>query len=54
MFSVMGDQNMKSSKMMERVKRRFFKLFLKETTVKFVVRVQCLNVEGLFTNTSLQ
>ena len=45
---------MKSSKMMERVKRRLFKLFLKKTTVKFVVHVQCLNFEGLFADTPLQ
>ena len=48
-----GDQNMKSLKIMKRVKRRLFKLFFKRKTVKFVVRVQCLNVEELFANMSL-
>ena len=44
---------MKSSKMIERVKRRLFKLFFKKKTVKFIVRVQCLNVERLFADTPL-
>ena len=50
----MGDYNMKSLKMIERVKRRLLKLFLKKTTVKFVVCVQCLNVKGLFVNKPLK
>ena len=34
--------------------KTFTKLFLKNMTVKFIVHVQCLNVNGLFANTPLQ
>ncbi|KAH9723716.1 hypothetical protein KPL70_007220 [Citrus sinensis] len=51
---IVGGQNLKLLKIMNRVEKRLLKSFLKKMKVKFVVCVQCLNIRAFFANTLSQ